>query len=1269
MHGSLRMRPRRAGLIGALIIVALFGVGGSPFAVGALGAGAAAPRAGGSLAPPALAGTAAPLAAGARPAVSPLPCNPMIPWPAWGNSGDGFLPTPSITYQSGCGGLLFAGQDEVHLSLLSDVASSGDRFTVPIRFPVDHLDYERYGGMYISAVVKGDPNSPWNESLVEVSFVPGNNSTNSAYRFESEIAVYSMVNRSGATQQCPGGWLPLAWNSSYWCEGSDFGNLVGVVEPTAVHGGDWMNVTFLGVPKTVPLEVWANDSTTSSASFSYVFNSTNTGTYNFTPASAYANETGRSSSLLAWGMGEGDGINYDLCPASSIWAACNSYDAYYWAYVPPPEFGIPQYWNGTGYGGYYQYLGFESSSGLCSYIAGASSSTVALCDDVDTNGGTGYYPYFSYNGSRLDFGGVYNWTTWDLGGASVQFNSAGTVTPIIPMYDDELTDSSLGGYLPGNRAFNVSVRVQTVGNVKNVSLNYEAPGSSTWSKVAMTRDNGTLLYGYYNATVPADPTNGTTEYWVYSLDTAGENATSQLGKVVRGPLPTFSVELSINPRFCGTITINGSVYRSGDTAHLTPGPYAISQDGCYPYIDPVYFPSTNLLVLHDGTELLVRGNGNLELSYTFNPPTLHLRLNVVPGSCAATATIGGSTYSNGATVYLTWNQSYALSEDTCASYEFAGYSGSTDVNATDDEGAATLLITENGSLSVNFVPQSGSFPILFLVAPGGCGGKIDYAHGLYENDTSIDANASSVPISPDPCRLDGFKWWDVSGGISYSNGDVTLTGEGEIEMVQYYLTIITVLTEPTGCGGVYIDGTNFTNGGTDVVANNSTHTISVYSCPGYREEGIGTTGGLSLVGDVLNATGSGDLEVSFASGTVATAFVGFETNPPYCGSIGFDGQLFYDTNFTQAPIGANFSLSATPCPEYGFLKWEAAGEISIVGDVATINGPGSITADFTGLVPVYLTTSPYNCGAIVLGGRSYYGNATPTFPIGSNLTLGSVSCPGFVFSKWVYSNGAQLGGQGAGAYVVIGSTITLQADFEPQSYLVAFTISPSNCGHLFVNDRVQYSGTVLPMPAGVYPISVTPCAGNAVVGYQILGNLSVVADTLYVNGSGNLTILIAPTPPELTLDVPGSTAVGLTVTLAAAIAVPIYPYNYTYNWSFGDGASASTTVPTVYHTYSSAGTFTVRLTVVDPLGRTATANGTISVSSAPSTTALSAILPVAAAIGFAVVLVAVAWWYGRGGGPPPESEGGPAPELSEESGPVFPGPSDPSLDETLPKEP
>jgi PKD repeat protein len=50
----------------------------------------------------------------------------------------------------------------------------------------------------------------------------------------------------------------------------------------------------------------------------------------------------------------------------------------------------------------------------------------------------------------------------------------------------------------------------------------------------------------------------------------------------------------------------------------------------------------------------------------------------------------------------------------------------------------------------------------------------------------------------------------------------------------------------------------------------------------------------------------------------------------------------------------------------------------------------------------------------------------------------------------------------------------------------------------------------------------------------------------------------------------------------------------TYSWTFGDGGASALAAPT--HTFGAAGTYTVRLTIIDTLGRTGTTTVTVTVS-------------------------------------------------------------------------
>jgi len=87
--------------------------------------------------------------------------------------------------------------------------------------------------------------------------------------------------------------------------------------------------------------------------------------------------------------------------------------------------------------------------------------------------------------------------------------------------------------------------------------------------------------------------------------------------------------------------------------------------------------------------------------------------------------------------------------------------------------------------------------------------------------------------------------------------------------------------------------------------------------------------------------------------------------------------------------------------------------------------------------------------------------------------------------------------------------------------------------------------------------------------------------TLPPNGNGS--------PPALSATISADTTEGtapLSVTFSSSVSGGTSPYSY--SWAFGDGGTSSAANP--QHTFSSAETYTVRLTVTDSDERTATSN-------------------------------------------------------------------------------
>lgn len=1177
--GRTAPRSRRIGPTGLLGLALLAVLVVAP---GPVLAGSASSHAGASTPAHPSSAPSGPLPLAKGLATPPIPtCSIFYP-PPYSTFNGLYPPLPLYSLQSPCK----LSHDEVHLTLSSSVPSSGDNVRIPVHLPLSGNPGQSrtYGDFYIGMVVQGDPASVGGQSYAELAFIP--HGVGGLFTWQVSVAVWSLVLNTGCVRpdSFPAG-LNLSYRNQFGCVTDRVNHTNGTTLET-IPGGQWTNVTFIGSPTLAsgPLSVYLNDSTNPAYSANYTFTAARTGSDEFRPAFATACPT---SCILNWSTPFGLGVGVDLC---EVLGGCFSYNGTAQLGDPPVEVGSPEYWTGLGYSGDYRYLGPASSTGACSGQAG-----VVPCD---ANAQAGAYPFFSFNGSGLNFGAFWPWTTEDWGGAVFQFNAYGTINQETPLFLDQMTNSSRVGFVAPGTPLNVSVRLQDLGRVQTVNLSYAQPGSAAVNE-SMNLVSGTAANGFYNATIPAGP-DGTVTYRVWA--TNGANAVVTLPQfgtppatVNRTVIPSVRATLETAPPGCGGVSLaGGAFFPNGTNATVLAGYYGIRANGCYPYHFDRWQTTGGLSVQGSGSSavLAARANGTVAARFNYFRPFDSLSLAWNPSSCGV-IDVNGSAYPAGTPANLALLDAgvYPIGESACSGYSFAGWTVTNRTNLSILGSGLTL--NGNGTLTALFVPTATAALITFETDPSTCGGVLLRGVG-YISGGSVNLPNGNYPILPDPCGGWGFAGnVSTSGSVSVAGDVLTVSGTGSVTYRYYKLTLVTVVTVPSSCGGILWDGLFVSNGAVLNVTNHTQHSLAASPCGGTYLEGYATSGGVSLAGTEVVVSGPGSIEAVFRAGS-PHYFVGFQTNPGTCGEVVFDGTAYTNSQYVTVPPGTVATISESSCGGYGFVGWSTSGGVHVVGSLAYINQSGAVAAIFHPLVQVVVYTSPASCGSVTISGQPFANNASGLFPEGATFPIVANPCPYQTLSTWQVSAGAAV----ANGTLTLSGASTITAVFVPAKYSVRLLVDSGGCGEVSLGSVAYGNNSTVSLTAGGYALAPNLCAGYQFERWVSTSNLTVTGSTsatLSVAGGGTLTLVGAAVPPSVALAAPPSAARGSSIVFVATVAVPVPPYNYRYNWTFGDGQGASVPSNTTSHVYTSTGTYLVEVTVVDPLGRTASAEANVTI--------------------------------------------------------------------------
>ncbi|MHB8351162.1 MAG: PKD domain-containing protein [Thermoplasmata archaeon] len=1075
-----------------------------------------------------------------------------------------------------------------------------------------------FDGFDVGMVVTGDNQSIYNESYAEVSFLGSNNSSS----YDVVVSLWSARLSGGCPTSAA---YEFAWNnsvsSSFACMENLMGGGSGLLLASGVAGWQLLNVTFVGnATSGSVLTIYVNDSSQSIADSVVLDNATTGVAGALRPAFLAACA---DSCVLNWSS-EPFGLSFgaDLCSTPT----CYSYNEATLNSTDPLVLDPPTFYEGTGYSGQYAQFSPMSLTGACNGLAVSG----VLCPLGPTSG---YYPEFTFNGSQLNFPTQKPWATQNFGSRS-QYQDTGGPTDLVPFFLSSGANNSRGGFIAPNTGLNVTVQAQVLGSVANLTVAYFMPDGSS-GNLTLNRTNGTASNGYYNGTLPSTGGNGRITFRIWGTDRAGEVVSlpvlvNRPFSVQRGLIPTFHLALALNVPNCGSVEINGTTYTSGQNATLLAGTYALRAQLCYPYVFGHWGASAGIFAPTGASgKITITSNGSLGAFWVWVRPldTVSVAIANPPSGCG-TVVLNGTAYSGAGSVQLLDLENFTLTEQACSLSEFSGWTV-TNGSALAILGT-NLYLKGNGTITANFIASSQAITLALQVDPAYCpGGGILFRGAGYVNNSQVAVSpGTAYPIEQLPCTNYGFLAFNVTSGITISAGFITATQIGTVTEINYPLTLVTLITVPSFCGGIRWSGGGYsglyTNGTVLNVTNVPNATAYAVACPGFYPTGLSGTGLVQVIGNKVTLKGSGSIIATFGKGS-ARVWVGFETSPSSCGEILFGNVAYRDTNYTYVGPDTSWSLSALPCAGEGFVGWSTLGlGISIVGSTATINGPGSIRAIFHPLAIAYLYTLPSSCGGIELAGTNYTNGATVEVPEGLPVTIHPLSCLGYGFTGWENTSDSIVAN---GSLTLIGSAI-ITALFVPVKYALTFLVSPASCGGVIFNGAEYFSNSTVYLLTGKYAVSPSPCVGDYLTDWNASAGVTVTAGTeVFLNASGWVEFFFGPIPPTISMGAPTSSYANSPVPFEANVAVPVPPYTYTYTWEFGDGSQAVTPANFTSHVYAHTGVFTVHLLVKDPFGRVAYANATVSIVTAPVVTNFSfptldvgVLLLVLAAIGLGILI-------------------------------------------------
>lgn len=296
-------------------------------------------------------------------------------------------------------------------------------------------------------------------------------------------------------------------------------------------------------------------------------------------------------------------------------------------------------------------------------------------------------------------------------------------------------------------------------------------------------------------------------------------------------------------------------------------------------------------------------------------------------------------------------------------------------------------------------------------------------------------------------------------------------------------------------------------------------------------------------------------------------------------------------------VNCNSSVTVTVSPAacYSFVSWTENGTVvsSSASYTFTATANRNLVANFA------LNNYSISTGSSPAAGGSTSGGGSAG--CGSSVTVTATPAAGYAFASWT-ENGTVVSTSPsytftAGASVsLVANFTTVTCTFSLSAVSGAFSAA-SGSGSVTVNASAPGCGwTASTAYSWLHTSSSGTGTGTASFSVDANSALSSRSGTLTIAGQTFTVTQSAHTPPAASAGPNQSAAAGAALTFNSSSTAYDGAAITAYNWDFGDLNTASGA--SVSHTYSSAGTYTVTLTVIDSFGASGSATATATITNA-----------------------------------------------------------------------